>query len=635
MLAIVVAGCGGGKDGADAVTDTQQDGVTDTVDDAARDTPDGDEVDQVECTRDEDCQNGVFCDGQEACVDGECMAGGEACDDLDPCTTDLCDEGFEECEHPDLDADEDGYVAAEGPAGEACGGTDCDDGDPGRNPSISPGCSDIDDLDCNGEPDQDNDGDGYDDVDCGGDDCDDSDPTTNPGAAPQCDGDHDCNGIEDGDNDDDGQDASEPAPGRDCGGTDCIDSDPLSFERVAQAGHGCLDGIDNNCDGIADNPVRKLAVDISVAFGGSTIDSGTHPNIEWTGSFFAVAYDTSYDVMPTERYQDLVVFNVNPNGTWHPADTSEITDDIEFDFKPRIAWTGSDLVLTWMREHDASASLGHGVYFQRFSGDWGSAGYPARAVVGGTTSVDSPQIAWTGSEFGIAWEGPGPETDSAAAIYFDIVDLEGITRLPSPLLVGDTRGDLDDHWPHLDWSGSEFAVTWQVEVESTVPSNAAFMTVGIDGTLGLAEPAMLTDDATLRNFFPRVAWAGSAWAVTWTRTVDYSTGDILVALVDGAGSMLGAPAMVNDTAGNAFMSVPAWTGSSLVLSWVDIADGQYHAGVLDASLSAILGDGAVSNTTGQVMFQEMAWSGSEFGIVWQDARFGSPRVFMNIVGFCD
>lgn len=247
-------------------------------------------------------------------------------------------------------------------------------------------------------------------------------------------------------------------------GDDCIDSDPLSFPREPEGGYGCLDGIDNNCDDTVDNPVRMLDPDLAVSFGGTIVDHGQHPDIQWTGSSYAVAFDSHYDVLPSEEDQDLYVFNVGPTGTWRPADTSELTDDVAFDFKP--------------------------------------------------------QIAWTGSQFGVVWRAEGPETDSGNAIYLDILDLSGTSQLTEPLVVGDTLDNLHDQWPDLAWSGTRFAVTWQVKDESSPPADIAFMTVTPEGALGLTEPLMLTSATTTRNVFGRVTWASSTWIATWSETED-------------------------------------------------------------------------------------------------------------------
>jgi hypothetical protein len=74
-------------------TDTGTSGGTDTDGDTDTDTDTGEP-----CMVDADCDDGVFCNGNEACVAGACEAGTPPqCDDGVDCTTDACDENAQGC----------------------------------------------------------------------------------------------------------------------------------------------------------------------------------------------------------------------------------------------------------------------------------------------------------------------------------------------------------------------------------------------------------------------------------------------------------------------------------------------------------------------------------------------------------
>lgn len=177
------------------------------------------------------------------------------------------------------DFDADGY----GPS------VDCDDTDPDIHPGVAEICDGIDN-DCDGTVDNglsfaayyaDTDEDGYGDfateiMACtppagfvtNSFDCYDSDPNVYPGALEVCDGlDNDCNGLfdegleiltyyEDADGDGFGNGNSSvptclatPPEGFVTNFLDCDDHDPLRNPNVAEI----CDGLDNNCDGLADN----------------------------------------------------------------------------------------------------------------------------------------------------------------------------------------------------------------------------------------------------------------------------------------------------------------------------------------------------------------------------------------------
>ena len=58
----------------------------------------------VECTGDGDCDNGLWCDGDEDCVAEHCFPGtARTCDDGDPCTEDSCNDVDDVCVRTPLD----------------------------------------------------------------------------------------------------------------------------------------------------------------------------------------------------------------------------------------------------------------------------------------------------------------------------------------------------------------------------------------------------------------------------------------------------------------------------------------------------------------------------------------------------
>ncbi len=228
------------------------------------------------CFRDADCDDGLFCTGIERCRPGEpgtdpfgCLPAanpcleGQICDDLmDACVTDCAAVG---------DADGDGVDSI------FCGGLDCADEDSNRFPGNVEICdADGHDEDCDvttvGDRDADGDGEaptfccnavpGMDTV-CGLD-CNDASRSINTRATEVCEGlDNDCDGtIDEGvqvagfdDRDGDGRgDGTRPvmacagSPRFSVFGDDCDDAN----RRVSPIFAEICDGIDNDCNGIAD-----------------------------------------------------------------------------------------------------------------------------------------------------------------------------------------------------------------------------------------------------------------------------------------------------------------------------------------------------------------------------------------------
>jgi len=177
----------------------------------------------------------------------------------------------------EADVDGDGFIRT----------VDCDDADPSINPAAIDICDGID-TDCDGTIEVispyylDADGDGFGDPtdfvdDCSAplgrvassSDCDDQDPSINPGSMEQCNGfDDDCDGDVDqadsdvvldlyfADTDADGfgdpsisQGFCIPDPGWVAESSDCDDTE---FSTNPSAAEACIDGVDNDCDGLID-----------------------------------------------------------------------------------------------------------------------------------------------------------------------------------------------------------------------------------------------------------------------------------------------------------------------------------------------------------------------------------------------
>jgi hypothetical protein len=170
----------------------------------------------LRCTQDSDCDDGVYCNGEEVCVGestrgvGRCRVLTIDCDDAIACTLDACDEALRSCTHRPPDLDGDGHTDITCRGGDGSGANDdCDDSDPARFPGNPEACDSVD-QDCDPATfgTDDSDGDGFIAARCtntdtvgvtvGGPDCDDRAASINPVAPELCNNlDDDCDGTAD------------------------------------------------------------------------------------------------------------------------------------------------------------------------------------------------------------------------------------------------------------------------------------------------------------------------------------------------------------------------------------------------------------------------------------------------------
>jgi formylglycine-generating enzyme required for sulfatase activity len=104
--------------------------------------------DDCECATDPDCDDGLFCNGEESCSGGTCQAGVPVdCDDGVICTNDVCNQASDACDNTPDDTACDNGLFCDGvetcdpvldcQAGvDPCGGGACDEGNDTCEPSV-------------------------------------------------------------------------------------------------------------------------------------------------------------------------------------------------------------------------------------------------------------------------------------------------------------------------------------------------------------------------------------------------------------------------------------------------------------------------------------------------------------------
>lgn len=337
----------------------------------------------------------------------------------------------------------------------------------------------------------------------------------------------------------------------DCGGDDCED-DLADVYPGAGASDTCPDSLDNDCDGQADELgmlPRELELDTS-AYGLSST---------WTGSGFAFAYEKPEgDGSGAEVW--IAVGSTDLTELLGPT---QITDALHNSSQPSIAWTGSEYGFVWMDERDGPSS--YDIYFTRLQPDGTEIGDDVLVAADGFSSYSaSPEIVWTGSEYGMTLVDTGN-------LHFSRISAEGVE-------VGSrqTIGSMDDlNSRALIWSGSEFAV---VVVHD---SNLWLQRLSFDGT-AVGSEVQISQPSDYIHLSEAV-WTGSEYTVLYTDETPY---DSVVRLRRFApdGTPIGSSTSISGDVIHCTGLSLTWTGSGFVAGWMEGDGSGVMASVLHVSM---------------------------------------------------
>lgn len=478
---------------------------------------------------------------------------------------------------------------------------DCEDGDP-----CTMDTCDSDLGECVYGP-VDQDGDGYEPievggVECGGTDCDDSDDDVHPGADDSgCDWwDKDCDGVHDV-MDDDGDSYEDEA---DCGGSDCDDTDPDIHPFALES----CGGPDMDCDGFVDG-VMPVRLDLLVS---STPRVSSRSSLAWSGSEYGVAWGDERD-----GDNSFYLARISASGERVGSDV-RIDDPGGYPYNHTIVWAVSVYGVAWTDSRDDEAQ----VYFARFTGGGARVG-PNVRMTDGPEDASSPLLAWSGSEYGLAWM---DYRDGDPAIYFARISIEGV-KVGSDVRISTDEFSSD---ASLAWSGSEFGAVWAATRENQL----RFALIPADGTGARSETVI---SSIYDEFYSTsITWTGSEFGVAWESGTLLGCGAYLTR-ISANGEKIGSDTVIGDQHENPSI---AWTGSefgvalspfrsrSVILfsrispdgseieSHVSVADAPYpHWGIRPPSI---------------------VWTGSEFGVGfgWNDRDEGTAEMYFDIIRYC-
>lgn len=229
-------------------------------------------------------------------------------------------------------------------------------------------------------------------------------------------------------------------------GGDCNDADPQAHPGITET----CDGTDSNCNGMLDDGCDGFCDSPGPVAPDTVVllqySQKAHWSAVWTGTDLGIAYLDNY-------FGSWDVWFARVDGSGHLVANSRVTTEYYgFESYPTIAWTGSEFGIAWRDERNSTPYNNQEIYFTRVDAN-GARLAPDIRVTDSQGDSTFPTIVWNGTEYGLAWE---DNREGGAKVYFVALDQQGAKRFPERAVTDRViEGQL-----RLLWNGTHYALAW-------------------------------------------------------------------------------------------------------------------------------------------------------------------------------
>jgi len=397
-----------------------------------------------------------------------------------------------------------------------------------------------------------------------------------------------------------------------CGGSDCDDTDPSVHPGAAEV---CLDGVDQDCDGIVDG-LAAIGDPHAVE---SSITGGDLRLLDFiaNGDGYAILWAESTEVPATFKY----FFHLLDNTGGGLGPPREIPFDGQISAGDAVARSPIGFGIVGLSNLHRD-----GIVVIPVDPEGEPSEYPRPLFPLGW---GDPSIAWNGRDaFDIVIVSGGSGLDS---ICYATASANGEILGPATSVVHTATGMAAQGNPMLARTEDHLGVTWHGQ--SMDSSSIAFISITEGGT-DHGDVLMLPDDGHSGPSHD-IAWNGSNFAAMWTHPGGVSGSyEIMITIIDEIGSTSGPDVAIASEADCGGLDM-AWSGSEYGLMWIA------HGADIDLRFSIISYEGImerefeVPGTEAPFTGMALAWTGSEFGLSWDADEGGESKIFLARYGYCD
>ncbi|MGA9520690.1 MAG: Ig-like domain-containing protein, partial [Myxococcaceae bacterium] len=320
---------------------------------------------------------------------------------------------------------------------------------------------------------------------------------------------------------------------------------------------------------------------------------------------------TSCLVVFSKNNDQILARRVSSGGTLMDASAIPVSGTSYTVSSPEIAFDGSNYLVAWAERRSNTEIIGSRVSTSGVVLD--SGGLPISVGAG---DQNAPALTWDGTNFIVAW------TDGRHGTNREIfaARLNSNGSLLDPAGVPITAGVPDSSRPALASGGGHSLIVWEWNRPQT--NEYEIRGARVDGSLTLLAPSPIEVSAGAnRELSPAVATDGTNFMVVWRDLRADTQGDIWGARVGPTGALLD-PAGIPIASGPAAQERPsiAWGGSHFLVVWQE-------AGATPASeirSIRVSRSGTVDPSSTRVRISNslnapaVASSGSNFLVVWHE-----------------
>jgi hypothetical protein len=381
---------------------------------------------------------------------------------------------------------------------------------------------------------------------------------------------------------------------------DCGDHDSGRYPGATEH----CNGADDDCDGIVDEGCSMTCSTVGAAGTDRIVcdlsTDSSQPSLAWNGHGYGVAWSDARSGTPGIYFGRIDVAG-SPVGLQLRLSGTDATSG-----NPSLVWTGNEYALIWSDTRDGNAEI----YFARLDAGGTAVGSQARITHDGATST-APSLVWNGTGFGVAWtdERSGPD------IYFARLDDTGSVLGAETRISSNDAGYGDQSDPDLAWNGTEYGLAWQGDLLSNV--DVYFARIDAAGVSG-GGSAITSDPAGSHR--PSLSWSGSEWGVAWSDDRDGDE-EIYFARLDASGAKLGGDLRLTDSTGASDHAALVRAGGEYGLAWTDARNGAEETWFVRLNDSGgVVGSAfQVSDGTALAERPSAIWNGAGYAVSWSAA----------------